>query len=93
MNAPAAENLLTWEVVKLVYDEGARYLFPDRSEGLVRVREVLSRALAAHGALPATATTSDFRKLYRVGWADLLDEVVPYEARARVTERFRGLVF
>ena len=93
MISPARENLLTWEVIKVIYEEGARFLYPDEDEGLRRVRQAVSRGLAVLGTDGEVATTADFRKLYRTGWDDLVDDIVPHEARRRVAERFRALVF
>ena len=82
------ENLLTHEIMKIIYDEGAKFLYPEREDGLARIRLILGEALGELGTDLASAKTSDFRKLYHRGWNDLVDELVPYEAQDRVTERF-----
>ena len=87
------ENLLSFEIMKIIYDEGAKFLYPEREDGFQRIRQILGGALEGLGTSLATAKTSDFRKLYHRGWNDVVDELVPYEAQDRVTERFRKLVF
>ena len=87
------ENLLSHEVMKIVFEDGARFLWPDRREAFDRIRAVLGRALESVGSDLASASTGDFRKLYHKAWTEVLDELAPYEAHRRLTENFRRLVF
>ncbi len=87
------ENLLSHEVIKIIYDEGAKFIYADRDEGFARIRNLLGPALDEIGTSLSTAKTSNFRKLFHRGWSELVGELVPYEAVARVTEQFRKLVF
>lgn len=79
--------------MKIIYEEGTKYLFPQQDEGFQRIREILSRALDGIGSDLASATTSDYRKLFRRGWTEVIEELAPYETYDRVSQRFRKLVF
>lgn len=80
-------NLLSHEVVKLMADS----LCAGVSEG--DVIRGLGEALQSLDSDLATARTVHFRKLYKLGWKELLDRFVDPKDQDVVTRRFRGLVF
>lgn len=87
------ENLLSHEVIKIIYEEGGKYLYSDREEGFERIRQVLASALEDIGSSIDTAKTRDFRKLYHRAWREVIEDLVPYESIEPVSSSFKNLVF
>ena len=87
------ENLLFYQVAKIIYENGTKYLIADETEGFDRIRTVLSGYLSANNSEPSSVTVADFRKIFKTCWDDVLDDLVPYEAQARVSSEIKTLVF
>lgn len=86
-------NLLACRVADIIFEEGGRFLVSEDEGGRDRVEDALADALRRQDIDPARATTDDFRLLYHQGWAGLLERLVPADARDRVEDRFKELVF
>jgi len=88
-----SENLLFYQVMKLIYDNGTIYLIPEENDGHQKIKEFLSPILTDMKSDPSTVTTAHFRKIFKTCWDDVLDELVPYEAQTRVSKAFKTLIF
>ncbi len=87
------ENLLFHQVMKIIYENGTRYLIADEGEGFDRIRQVFLAYLEGEGVTLNNVTVANLRVLFRRSWDELLDDLVPFEARKRVTDEFKKLVF
>lgn len=87
------ENLLFYQVVKTIYENGTKYLISDENEGYERIRTVLTEVLIQQNVDSSSVTVSDFRKIYKTCWEDVLDDLVPFEAQERVSMEIKTLVF
>jgi len=87
------ENLLFYQISKIIYENGTKYLIADENEGFDRIRAVLSGYLTTIKAEPSSVTVADFRKIFKTCWEDVLDDLVPFEAQARVSSEIKTLVF
>ena len=68
-------------------------LIPGENEGFQKIRSVFSPYLESLGSDHTNVTVSHFRSIFKRSWDDILDELVPYEARDRVTREFKSLIF